>query len=410
MKKEIEEKLIKYKQDHLIHYYNNLFDIDKDKFIKDINSIDFDKLNKLINDTSAYEVGANTDSITPIKAVDKEKVKNVEHYEQIGNDLINEGALAVVTMGGGQGTRLGVNGPKGKFELNINGVQKSIFELLAKKFVGKNVPWVIMTSAENNDETVEFFKEKDNFGVKNVIFMVQNMLPMITPDGKIVVGTDGFIRFGADGNGGVYSALESSNTLNILEEMGVKYIFLCGVDNILIHPVDPLFLGMVSENNHDLASKCIIKSSPDEPVGVFCYINNVPSVIEYINISDDIKNKVDENGEYIYGDSHVLSNLLSIKLLKQLTTKPLPYYKALKKCNYMDEDFNIVRPTKANAYKYELFNFDVFKYAKDIFLLRVLRENEFSPIKNSNDKKVDCPKTATKDYLEKIKRLGEESV
>lgn len=402
MNKEIIEILIKYKQDHLIKYYDHLSASNKIKFLSDISKIDFEKTTKLYNNCSDYET--ENSNITPIVPFDSSNIENKEFYEQIGNEIISNGQLAVVTMAGGQGTRLGINGPKGVYELDIDGEKISIFEILSKNFINTNVLWVIMTSVDNHQDTIDFFEKNNNFGVKSVIFFKQNMLPMVCVDGKIIVDENGFIKFGADGHGGVFKALHENKIIDLLEKQGVKYLFFCGVDNILVNPLDPVFLGLTDRKQVELSSKSIVKSNPFEAVGVFCYKDNKPHVEEYINISDQMRMAKDSSGEYIYNLSHILSNLIHINLVKQITTKPLPYYRAKKKCTYMDENFKVITPGVENAYKYEQFNFDIFKYANDILVYKVKREDEFAPIKNKDTQKEDCPKTAIKLYIDKKRK------
>lgn len=384
--------LKKYNQEHLIKYYDLLDDIKKEKFIEDINKIDFEFLNKLIQEETSEE---KIEEIKPIKPVLRENLTNIKELENIGKEIVEKKEFALITMAGGQGTRLGFNGPKGKFKI----CDKSLFEIISETIKGKNIPWLIMTSEENHDETEMFFKENNNFGIEKVVLFKQKMLPLTNEEGKILIGENGFIKFGADGSGGVFNALYKNNLIEFLEENNIKWTFINGIDNCLTNPVDYLLLGLAASNNLELACKSIIKANPNEKVGVFCYINNLPSVIEYINLAEDMSTEKNENGEYKYFDAHVLSNLLSISLLKKIENKPLTFYKAHKKNNYMDELGNIIISTKPNSYKYESFFFDGFKYTNDFLVLRVSREDEFAPLKNSDESLVDCPRTATQLYI-----------
>lgn len=385
----MKEKLSKYNQEHLILYYDKLSNEQKEKFEKDINSINFEFLNELIKNDNQGNVLNN---ISPIKSVDKSDLLKENKYELIGKKLVENGKLALITMAGGQGTRLGFNGPKGCYILK----DKSLFEIFADKIKNYNIPWLIMTSEENDKETRDFFEINNNFNLENVIFFKQRMLPVVDESGKILVSETGFIKMGADGSGGVYNALKENNLIYYLEKIGVKYVFINGVDNCLTNPVDFHFLGMAEDQDYHLACKSVEKSNPEEKVGVFCYNNNKPFVIEYIHLSEELRYLKDKYNNLVYKDSHILSNLLSIDLLKKIENKRLNYYKAHKKINYITLDGEIVKPIVPNAYKFESFLFDSFKYADDFLIVNVNREDEFAPLKNSDEVGVDCPKTALK--------------
>ena len=165
--------------------------------------------------------------------------------------------------------------------------------------------------------------------------------------------------------------------------------------------VDPLLTGIAIDKNFLAAGKSVVKNNPKEKVGVFCKKNNKPSVIEYTEITDEMAEKVDENGELLYGESHILCNLFNIKAIEEIAKNKLPYHSAFKKAKYIDKNGVIVVPTEPNAYKFESFIFDAFEKLNDMAILRVKREEEFAPVKNAEG--VDSPETASKLYKEYIK-------
>lgn len=383
----MKEKLEQYNQEHLLIFMDMLSGDKKEKFMQQLESINFEFLDKLFEEDTSLD---SYENITPVNPIIKSDIKNIKHFENIGEKLVSDGKFALITMAGGQGSRLGFNGPKGKFVLK----DKSLFEIFADKIRDYNISWFIMTSEENHDETEAFFKENNNFGLKEVILFKQNMIPLVDEEGKILIGKDGLIKFGADGSGGLYNALDNNNLIKLLEEKDIKYVFINGVDNCLTNPVDFSLLGLVDEKGYSLASKSVVKDYPEEKVGVLCYKDNKPFVIEYINLDENLRYLKDKNDKFMYYDAHVLANLMSVDLLKKISDKPLKYYKAHKKCDYLNLDGQVIIPDSPNAYKYECFAFDAFTYADDILILRVNREDEFAPLKNSDETGVDCPKTA----------------
>lgn len=401
---EIKRKLRKYGQEHLLNFYDTLDKKKQEELIKQINNIDFELINSLYNKTknANKEDDAN---IEPIDFIDKYKLNGeYKHYEEIGKKAIKEGKLAAVTMAGGQGTRLGHKGPKGTFDIGLDS-HKSLFELLcdylkeeSKKY-GVDIPWFIMTSKENNNDTVEFFKKNKYFGYeKNIYFFIQGQLPMIDTEGKILIGENGLIKEAADGHGGVYESLVKSGMVDKMKELGIEWVFIGGVDNCLVKMVDPVLMGIAIDKNVTAAGKSVVKANPHEKVGAFCKKNGRPSVVEYSEITDEMAEATDENGELLYGESHILCNLFNISAIERMGSQPLPYHSAFKKATYIDKDGNKVVPDSPNAFKFEAFLFDAFGEVDDMAILRVKREEEFAPVKNADSAGVDCPSTARELY------------
>ena len=190
-----------------------------------------------------------------------------------------------------------------------------------------------------------------------------------------------------------------------MKNKGIKWIFISGVDNILVKPVDDLLLGVTIDKKVLGASKSLIKSYPEEKVGVFCKKNSKPTVIEYTEISKEMAEERADNGELKYAESHILSNLFNIDVIEQMSKNEFKYHVAHKKANYMNSNGEIVVPDKPNAYKFESFLFDAFERLDDIAILRVKRENEFAPIKNATG--IDSPETASELYLNFHKKSEE---
>ena len=405
MKEEVEEKLKKYKQEHLLNGYENLTDQKKIELLKQLESIDFELINSLYRNMDKEEK-ENKVKIEPIEYMDKYNLKDkFKYYEQIGEKAIRQGKLAAVTMAGGQGTRLGHKGPKGTFDIGLDS-HKSLFELLCDSIkkegdkYGVIIPWFIMTSEENHDETVKFFEEHKFFGYRkdiNIFFFNQGKLPMIDTEGKILIGEDGLVKQAADGHGGVYSALQKNGMLEKMKQMGTEWIYIGGVDNCLAKIVDPVFMGIAIDKGVIGASKSVVKASPKEKVGVFCKKNGRPSIIEYTEISEEMAEATDENGELKYGESNILCHIFKISAIEEMAKKPLPYHVAFKKATYIDKDGNKIVPDSPNAYKFEAFLFDAFGELDDMAVVRVRREEEFAPVKNAEG--TDSPETARELYI-----------
>ena len=403
----MEEKLLatkeilkKYGQEHLLSNYEKLSDEDKSRLLNDILTIDFGEISKLYEQTK-HKIEFENCKIEPIEHVDKAKLSNeeIQKYSEIGIEQIKKGKLAAVTMAGGQGTRLGHNGPKGTFDLGLDS-HKSIFEILcdtlklARKKYGVVVPWYIMTSDENN----EFFEKNNYFDYPKeaVKFFIQGEMPMINKEGKILLNEEGLIKQAGAGHGAIFEAMRKNGIIYEMQNKGIEWVFIGGVDNVLVKMVDPVLIGLSIERNVLAAGKSVVKANPHEKVGVFCKKDGKPSVIEYSEISNELAEAVDEKGELLFGESHILCNQFNIKILEELAKNKLPYHVAFKKATYMDEKGNIISPTEPNAYKFEAFIFDAFSSIPEMLVMRVKREEEFAPVKNAEG--VDSPETARKLY------------
>ena len=400
----IKKTLKKYSQEHLLNGFEKLNETKQKQLLEQIENTDFELINSLYNNTRK-EVEIPEAQITPIEYLDKDKLNGYyKGFLETGEKAIRDGRLAAVTMAGGQGTRLGHNGPKGTFDIGLDS-HKSLFELLSDslKEQGKKynvtIPWFIMTSRENNTETVEFFAKHKYFGYekdKNIFFFEQGELPMVDTEGKILIGEDGLIKEAADGHGGIYEALVKNGMTKKMRELGVEWIFIGGVDNCLVKMVDPILMGIAIQKHVTAAGKSVVKANPQEKVGVFCKRNGRPSVVEYTEIPKEMSEATDKRGELIYGESHILCNLFNIDAVERMGSKPLPYHTAFKKATYIDKNGNKVVPDGPNAYKFEAFLFDAFGELDDMAILRVKREEEFAPVKNASG--VDSPETARELY------------
>ncbi len=398
----------KYGQEHLLQHYDQLTKENKEKLIKQILSIDFEQLNHLYQEIGKEKKQKTKEIIEPIEYLDKSRVEPIEkkQLDQVGSKVIQEGKLAAVTMAGGQGTRLGFNGPKGTYNIGLNS-EKTLFEILCDSLKEANqqykttVPWYIMTSEENNKDTVDFFEKHHYFDYPKdrIVFFKQGKFPMIDTKGKILLDENGLVKEAADGHGGVYIAMQKNKILDDMKKKGIEWIFIGGIDNILAKMVDPTLVGLAVKKNVMAAGKSVVKAYPEEKVGVFCKRNGKPSVIEYTELPKEMAVEKDKNGELKYGESHILCNLFNLKSLEEISKNILPYHPAFKKANYMDANGNIVKATEPNAYKFEAFLFDAFEELDHMAILRVKREEEFAPVKNADEKGVDCPKTARELYL-----------
>lgn len=395
--KEAAELTKKYNQEHLLKFYHELPEIAQSELLDQISKIDFEYLKNLYENKDKCEMLDK--EITSMDAIDTQKIDR-GMYEKIGEESIKSGELAVCSMAGGQGTRLGFNGPKATYMLDI-GKPTSIFEIMTKKLIdakekfGVLINWYIMTSEQNNDETIDFFEKNDYFGYdKNYIkFFKQGELPLLDQNGKIVLKEKSEVFMAPDGNGGIFSALGVNGILEDMKRNGIKYLAVGNVDNILIYMADPIAVGLMKEKKAKILSKSFMKSSWDGKWGVFCRVDGKPRVIEYIETPEELLKARNDEGELLYGDAHFGCNFFSLDLLEKIEDEKLPMHAALKRNVHINEKGE---HEEISTYKFEAFIFDVFAYTSDVIVFRTVRDNEFAPVKNKEGD--ESPETAVKLY------------
>ena len=387
---EVENLLSKYHHEHLLKYYNLIKN--KEKFLDEILKVDFKFQEKLYNSTK-NKIEDFSNDIIPTTAIEKQSFSDEElkEYERIGEEEIKKGKLAVVTLAGGQGTRLGHNGPKGTYELLPN---LSLFEILCNNF--KNayskyecyITWYIMTSKDNYSQTVSFFEEKNyfNYQKENIVFFIQEDVPENTLDGKLLVDENENIKRGANGHGGVFTSMQSTGILKDAQQKEIDWIYVTPVDNPLIELVDPVFIGVAKKENYNAIGKTIVRKNPSQKQGVFCLKNNKLNVMEYTEIPKELMEKENPDGSLYFKYAHINCNMFSINIIDKLLQIDIPYHIASKKCTFMDLNGNIVVPTKPNSYKYEKFIFDYFPHISKIGIYVVDRKYEYEPIKDNAEK------------------------
>lgn len=382
--------LEKYNQEQLERFYKDLNKTEQSKLQKEIESIDFEQINSLYINSKKDEI-IELKEIKPIKYYIKKKLSKsiIEEYSNLAKEILRKNKLCVITMAGGQGSRLGVNGPKGMFKLNIDGKLKSLFEINCEKLIKANkqynieILWLIMTSKENDLQTQEFFRNNNYFGYpKNrIIFFTQNEIPVLDLNGKILLEEKYKIKKAANGNGEVFEALSKNNIINKLDNEGIEYISFMGIDNILANPIDYIFLGMMDYKKYQVASKSIFKENAMEKSAVFCKRRNRPYILGYDKISKELSEEKAKNGEFLYRDCNALAHLMTLKAVKQVIQKDLPYHRVFRKTNALNQKGESVIQ---DSFKFEKFIFDAFSYFEDMLVLRI-EKDEFAPIKNRED-------------------------
>lgn len=377
------EKLRAFGQEHVLRFYDELNDDEKNELLSQIERTDFTVIEQAAE-------GGKRGKIAPIKAMTLSEIElGRERFERIGMEAVRAGKVGAVLLAGGMGTRLGYDAPKGMYDIGINRhvyIFQRVIENLMKvvERAGNYIQLFVMTSEKNHDATVNFFREHDYFGYDSgyIAFFMQDMAPAADYDGKVYMEAKNCIATSPNGNGGWFLSMKKSGLMELIEKRGIEWLNVFAVDNVLQNIADTAFVGAVLEGGYSVGSKVIRKVSSDEKVGVMCTEDGRPSIVEYIELTEDMLTQKDENGEYAYNFGVILNYLFKVDCLTGLLERKLPYHKSAKKIPYINEAGEPVKPEEPNGYKYEQFILDMIQMLDSCLPFEVEREREFAPIKN----------------------------
>ena len=367
---EAKEILGKYDQEQLLKYYDELEDDQKISLLNQIEGIDFELLN-LIKDNEEAKKGVITPLDDAVSIDDIEK--NREKYTNIGVSAIREGKVAALLLAGGMGTRLGSDKPKGMYNIGLT-KDLYIFEMLINNLMdvvnqtGAWVPLYIMTSEKNNDDTIQFFEEMNYFGYDRdyVEFFIQEMAPAASFDGKIFLEDKDRVSTSPNGNGGWFISFVNAGLAKKAKEAGVEYINIFAVDNVCQRMADPCFLGAMIDGGYRSASKVVSKATPEEKVGVLCLEDGKPSIVEYYELTEDMRYETRDNGELAYKYGVILNYLFNMEDLEKNLNNNLIVHVVKKKVPYLNESGEKIKPETENGYKFETLVLDMVQDRKSV--------------------------------------------
>lgn len=321
-----------------------------------------------------------------IRKVNLEKLDGSKVEE--GRKIVENGKYGVIILAGGQGSRLGHLGPKGTYMLDLGDTKKSIFQIHIENIMKyrNDINVFIMTSSDNNDETVLYFQENNYFGYnpKLIHFFEQSDRPLLNYKKKPII-KEGKILKASSGHGDLYDAIVKEKS--VIEKIGIQYLLVTNVDNILSNLIDYDFIG--SSINNDITAKSVEKIDPSEKVGLYVEKDNKLTVIEYTEISEELREKRDEHGLYLK-TSNIMNQILSWEFIKRSSEEDIEYHEQFKEKNGL------------KFIKEEKLLFDTFYLAKKYKVFLVERSEEFAPIKSAEGK--DSPDTATLMYLRFLRK------
>ena len=398
-------------QEHLLRWWDELGSDQRNHLLADIESIPWELVDGLVatHVLSKPPCEAPTDILPPDVYPHHPGAERTSLYRKataLGESMIRDGKVAAFTVAGGQGTRLGHDGPKGTLVVTPVG-NRTLFQLFAETIlaVGRRhdtvIPWYIMTSAANHAQTVEYFESHGFLGLprKDVVFFEQGMLPLFGFDGRILLSEKHRVSLGPDGHGGSLKAMVVCGALDDMRKRGVEVVSYFQVDNPLVKPIDPLFIGLHAETKSEASTKVTPKADDLERVGNVCVRDGKVQVIEYSDFPEKLAHRKNADGARTFDAANLAIHLFNVDFIQRIVGESfrLPFRRAEKAVPCIDESGVPLRPGEHNAVKLEMFVFDALPLADNPLVLEVDRSEEFSPVKNATGR--DSLETSHRDQI-----------
>lgn len=391
-------------QGHLLAFWDELSEQERSELMSQIEELDLDAIPRLVDqyvkNPAKFELPADLEPAPYYPRDDRSPVRkwDLEAMRGAGERLLREGKVACFTVAGGQGSRLGFDGPKGCYPAGAVS-SKPLFAVFAEgiqataRRYGAALPWYIMTSPQNHEQTVKFFEEHHYFGLhpEDVMFFPQGTMPSLDREsGRILLAEKGRLATNPDGHGGSIRALSRSGALEDMAGRGIEHVSYFQVDNPLVRVADPVFLGLhaaAEDSSGEMSSKMVPKAYPEEKMGVFCSVDGRVRVIEYSDLPAELQEQRLEDGSLRFIAGSIAVHVMSVEFLNRLNTDSdfeLPYHRAEKKVPCIDvETGKPVDPASPNGVKLERFVFDALPLCRSSIVYETEREEEFAPIKNA---------------------------
>lgn len=401
--------LKKHNQSHLLAFWEQLDSIQRQNLLEQINQLPLSKIDdwitKYIKKPASVKLPTDlvpAQSYGPAPTSPEQEQKYIR-AKKLGKELISAGKIAAFVVAGGQGTRLGFDGPKGNFPITAV-KNKTLFQIFAESIkatsekYNSDCPWYIMTSKLNYDQTRESFNSNNYYGLdkKNVFIFQQGTLPGFSFDGKILLDDRANIASSPDGHGGSLKALFKSGAIKDMKKRSVEFISYFQVDNPLVNIFDPLFIGLHVLDEAQMSSKAVLKTNPEEKVGAFCLINEKVNVIEYSDLSDEQTKMQNPDGSLVFGLGSIAIHIINVTFVEKINSEgfSLPLHRAVKNIPHIDQNGNPVESIESNGIKLESFVFDALPLASNSIILQTHRNQEFAPVKNAAG--TDSPESTKK--------------
>jgi len=423
-KQELTGLLKPFGQEHLLRFWDELDESSQQSLALQIREIDFERLASLYanRDHSEGISSSLDDAVSPNgipMGVGSDEI-SADDARLAGARALTAGNVGVVIVAGGQGTRLGFNGPKGTYPIGPL-TDRTLFQIHVEKIIarghryGTAIPLYLMTSPATHDATVEFFAANDRFGLaeEDLIIFCQGTMPAVdATSGKVLLAAPDRIALSPDGHGGMLAAMKRWGVMDDMASRGIQHLYYLQIDNPLIEVAGEEYLGYHILSQSELSSQVVRKNDPKDRVGNVVELDGRLEIVEYSDLPDEIGEKLDDNGQLAIWAGSIAVHIFDADLLRRVTDEAtgLPFHIASKKVPFVDESGELQKPDSPNAIKFERFIFEVLPLAERPIILEIDPAEGFAPLKNASGEPADTPETtraALSDwYARRLQDLG----
>lgn len=407
-------------QGHLLAHWDRLDEPMQRSFLRELEAVDWTLVESLRAPTAtapARPLIDPTRATTPRCSRLGDPINAIPPGEAArrGGSALAAGTVGAILVAGGQGSRLGCQGPKGLFPVGPVS-RASLFEILLGKLVavrrrfGRDVPLAIMTSSATDAGTRDFLAAHGHCGLDpdGVIVFRQRDLPAVdAASGRLLLESPGHLALAPDGHGGMLVALAESGGLDWFRRRGAEHIVSFQVDNPLARPLDPEFLGYHLLADADFTTQVVLKREPSERVGVVVEESGRHGVIEYSDLPADLAAARLPDGRLRFHAGSIAVHAFTRAFLENAAARgdALPLHRALKVVPCLDAGGTTVIPPHPNAIKFERFIFDLMPLAKRVCVVEIAAADGFAPLKNPPGSTADAPEHVRSALVAQARRL-----
>ncbi len=396
MKSDLEKQLIPFDQSHVLQFWDELSDPERANLSKQIESFDLDLIRTLASETSEndhWEQLAEKATVPP--AITLDDFANPDSYDEaytIGKSALEAGKVGMILVAGGQGSRLGFHHPKGMYPIGPVS-DRSLYQIHIEQVLGRakqfgvSIPLYVMTSPPTHEETTNFLRDNNFFGMpaSDIKIFCQGVMPAVDADGKLLLETKGKIFVSPDGHGGTLAALVKNGCLDDANQRGIEHLFYGQVDNPLIQICDPALIGYHIKSKSEMTSQVVRKNEPTQKVGNVVAVDGKVQIIEYSDLPEKHARQTEEDGSLKLWAGSIAVHIFSVDFLQKSSkqAETLPFHHARKIVPFVDSSGQTVKPDAANAIKFERFIFDLLPYANNAIVCEVDPADGFCAVKNA---------------------------
>ena len=393
MNESLTQRLADCGQDHLLEETGSLDPAILERFERQLESIDWEALKSLLDAPGEPGVGVVESAAAPeLPHLVGQHEADSEQARACGEQRIADGRVAVVTVAGGRGSRLGSDRPKGLLPvMPVSG--RTFFEHFAacigerSRRAGRAIPWLVMTSPETDGPTRAYFDQQQHFGLDpgQVVLFQQGTLPAVEiGTGRVLLSAPGRVATSPDGHGGLAEAMRRAELFGWLSARGVDSLFYHQVDNPAVLPPDPLLVGWHHLRDSQMTTRVVSRRTAEERMGVVLSAAGRTRIVEYIDLPRSVAAATGTTGRLRFWAGNIGVHVLDQQVLAHASG--LPWHRVDRTVVHVPGHGSgqRIEPDGPNAWQFERFIFDLLAEIETGLVVEGDRASDFLPVKQAS--------------------------